>query len=193
VSHRTVGVYLSGVRHWFKQKFLREFDGCFDDPIISQARSSLHYLAVRDDSLEADKKTLPFTCDMIVFAETNYLKRGPQTLESEGFFVCLVLAFCCLMRSCEVFITAANHYLRGQDVIFGVSVNGVEKDIFPCEAWKYHLRSCRNTAITVHSAKNDWKGEGHRMFFSVNEKEAGILGFDLGGFGDVCLGPEGQT
>lgn len=179
VSHRTVGVYLSGVRHWFKQKFLREFDVCFDEPIISQARSSLHYLAVRDDSLEADKKTLPFTCDMVVYAEAIYLKRGPQTLENEGIFVCLVISFCCLMRSCEVFITAANHYLRGKDVLFGVTVNGVEKDIYPCDAWKYKLSACRNAAITVHSAKNDWKGEGHRMFFSVNEPAAGFVGFDL--------------
>lgn len=179
VSHRTVGVYLSGVRHWFKQKFLRQFDECFEEPIIAQARSSLHYLAVRDDSLEADKKTLPFTCDMVVFAGEVYLKRGPQTLENKGIYVCLVIAFCCLMRRCEIFITAANHYLRGQDIIFGVLKNGVEREIYPRDAWKYDLSDCRNGAITVHSAKNDWKGEGHRMFFSVNDPEADTLGFDL--------------
>lgn len=179
VSHRTVGVYLSGLRHWFKQKFLREFDECFDEPIIAQARSSLHYLAVRDDSLEADKKTLPFTCDMVVFAGAVYLQREPQTLESEGIHACMVIAFCCLMRRCEIFITAANHYLRGQDVMFGVFIDGIEISIYPRDAWKYKLSAVRNVTITVHSAKNDWKGEGHRMFFSVNDPEANSLGFDL--------------
>ena len=50
----------------FRQKFLRDFDECFDEPIISKARSSSQYLesTVRDDSLEADKKTLPFACDL---------------------------------------------------------------------------------------------------------------------------------
>lgn len=179
VSHRTAGVYLSGLRHWFRQKFLRDFDECFDEPIISQARSSLQYLAVRDDSLEADKKTLPFACDMIVFAGAIHLKKGPHTLANEGIYVCMVISFCCLMRRCEIFVTAANHYLRGQDVIFGVSVNGIEKDIYPRDAYKYDLSACCNSAITVHSAKNDWTGEGHRMFFTARDPEAVALGFDL--------------
>jgi len=181
VSHGTVGLYLSGVRHWFKQMFLREFDACFDESIIAQARSSLHYLAVKEDALEVEKKTLPFTCDMLVFARDVYLQRGPQSWKTRGIFVCLVVTFCCLMRSCEIFITAANHYLRGQDVVYGVMVNGVEKSIYPKDAWRYPLAAVRNVSITVHSAKNDWKGEGmgHSMFFSLNDPDTGAYGFDL--------------
>lgn len=179
VAHGTAGVYLSGVRHWFKQMFLREFDACFDEPIIAQARSSLQYLAVKDDALEVEKKTLPFTCDMVVFARDVYLQREPQSWKTRGIFVCLVVTFCCLMRSCEIFITAANHYLRGQDVVYGVLVNGRERSIYPKDAWRYDITSVRNVSITVHSAKNDWKGEGHRMFFSLNDPETGSHGFDL--------------
>ena len=179
VAHKTVGLYMSGLRHWFKQMFLREYDECFIEPIIAQARSSLHYLAVEAGALEVEEKTLPFTCDMLVFAGNNFLKRGPQTWQSRGIFVCLVVAFCCLMRSCEIFITASNHYLRGQDVVYGVLVDGAEKNIYPRDAWKYDLSAVQNVSITVHSAKNDWQGEGHRMFFSLNDPETGAYGFDL--------------
>jgi len=178
VAHNTVGVYLSGVRHWFKQMFTK-YDQCFEDPIICQARSSLHYLAVTNKELAADKKTLPFTCDMVVYASEVFLKKGPQSMRNAGIFVALVIAFCCLMRSCEIFITASNHYLRGQDVVYGVMIGGVETKIFPRDAWKYELSACRNVTITVHSAKNDWEGEEHRMFFSVNDLDAGSYGFDL--------------
>ena len=179
VSHSTVGVYISGVRHWFKQMFLREHDACFEEPILSQARSSLEYLAVKDNSLVAEKRTLPFTCDMVVYTGEVYLKRGSQTWQKRSIYVCMVVVFCCLMRSCEIFITAANHYLRGQDVEYGVMVHGIERKIFPRDAWKYDISAVRNVTITVHSAKNDWKGEGHRMFFSINDSEITSYGFDL--------------
>jgi hypothetical protein len=179
VSHSTVGLYISGVRHWFKQMFLREHDACFEEPILSQARSALQYLAVKDDSLAAEKRTLPFTCDMIVYTGSVYLKRGSQDWKSRAIHVCLVVVFCCLMRSCEIFITAANHYLRGQDVEYGLWIDGIEIKIFPRDAWKYNLSAVRNVTITVHSAKNDWEGEGHRMFFSVNDPECLSYGFDL--------------
>lgn len=179
VSHRTVGVYMAGLRHWFKQMFLSDFDQCFDEPIIAQARSSLHYLAVESGALDVEGKTLPFTCDMLIFARDVYLKRMPPSWLSEAIFVCLVVTFCCLMRSCEIFITGSNHYLRGMDVVYGVSVHGKERNIYPRDAYKYHLSQVLNVAITVHSAKNDWKGEGHRMFFTINDPEIGSYGFCL--------------
>ena len=58
-------------------------------------------------------------------------------------------------------------------------VNGFEIKIFPKDAWKYDISAVRNVTITVHSAKNDWKGEGHRMFFSINDPEITSYGFDL--------------
>ena len=179
VKHNTVGVYLSGIRHWFKQKFLQQHDQYFDEPIISQARSSLQYLAVKNDSLASDSKTLPFTCDMIVFTRDVFLKRRTQNWHSFGLFICILITFCCLMRQSEILITAANHYLRGQDVVFGVLFQGSEIKVHPKDAWKYDLTSCINVAITVHKAKNDWKGEGHRMFFSKLDSSSFVFGFDL--------------
>lgn len=178
VKHTTVGVYLSGMRHWFKQMFLTKFDEHFDEPIVLQARSSLHYLEVKNEALAAaDSRTLPFTCDMIIYTRDVFLKKRPQTWNSWGIFMCILITFCCLMRHCEILPTAANHYLRGQDVVFGVLSQGVELQISSKDAWKY--LTVLSVSITVHSAKNDWQGEGHRMHFSTGDAEANILGFDL--------------
>jgi len=83
------------------------------------------------------------------------------------------------MRASELLITAEKHYLRGQDVTFGVLVNGVEIRIYPAEAWMYNLSQLLNVCITIHSAKNDWEGEGHRLFFSRLGITDSTLGFEI--------------
>ena len=69
--------------------------------------------------------------------------------------------------------------MRGQDVVFGVlSAQGIEQSIYPKDAHKFPVESLQSVAITVHSAKNDRHGEGHRMFFRPHENSL-TFGFDL--------------
>lgn len=176
LSHKTVGTYLSGIRHYFGQKFRSvEF---FDEPIISQTRSSLAYLHAQNDSLASEKKTLPFTCDMIVYGKDVFFKGFASTWLRRGIIVGMIIAFCCLLRRSELLITEANHFLRGQDVVFDVMHNGKQISIYPRAAYLYLRTTVVGVSITVHSAKNDWEGEGHRMYFTRHDETA-AYGFDL--------------
>jgi len=168
LMHSTIGTYLSGIRHFFDQA--HKSTTFFDAPIISQTRSSLQYLWAQKNSL-AETQTLPITCDMFVYARDVYFKNMPSSWENRGILVGMIIAFCCLFRMSELLITSANHYLRGQDVVFEVASGpSTIKSIHPSKAYLYLLQDVRSVAITVHSAKNDWQGEGHRMYFrTVND------------------------
>ena len=76
-------------------------------------------------------------------------------------------------------ITEANHYLRGRDVVFELStVRGTELLVRPRDAYLYNVKNLVSVAIAVHSAKNDWQGEGHRMYFKANDTALDYV-FDL--------------
>lgn len=176
LSHITVGTYLSGVRYFFSQAH-KNID-CFEEPIIAQTRSSLAYLSAQEHSL-SEKKTLPVTCDMIVWARDVYFPSLPQTWYNDAIITGMIIAFCCLFRQSELLISAANHYLRGRDVVFGVAtIDSPEQLISPREAHLYPFESVVSVSITAHSGKTDWEGEGHRLYFTVNDTLNGY-GFDL--------------
>ena len=178
IMHSTVGNYLSGVCYFFKEGnySIKEFS----DPVVLQARTSLQYLYVQKECLLNEKKRLPVTCDMIVHARTaHFPKCYKSNWQHWSFIVGLVVAFVCMMRASELLITAENHYLRGQDVTFGLLISGEEIRIFPEDAWRYSLTGLTNMALTVHSAKNDWEGGGHRLFFERSETNSSAFGFEV--------------
>lgn len=177
LMHSTVGNYISGVRFFFKEG-LHNIE-VFEEPAVSQARTALQYLYVQKDCLVNEKKRLPMTCDMICYGKDVHFSRYKSHWKTWAFVVGMVIAFVCLMRASELLITAEKHYLRGQDVTFGVLVNGVEIRIYPVEAWKYSLNQLLNVCITIHSAKNDWEGEGHRLFFSRLGISDSAFGFEI--------------
>lgn len=51
--------------------------------------------------------------------------------------------------------------------------------VYPKDAWKYDLTQLLNVCITIHSAKNDWEGEGHRLFFSKLGVSDSEFGFEI--------------
>lgn len=177
LMHSTVGNYISGVRFFFKEG--RYNDDVFVDPAVSQARTALQYLYVQKDCLVNEKKRLPMTCDMVCYAKDTHFRKYKSNWKSWAFVVGMVIAFVCLMRASELLITAENHYLRGQDVTFGVMHQGVEIRIYPAEAWQYSTHQLLNVSITIHSAKNDWEGEGHRLFFSRLGPTDSTFGFEI--------------
>jgi len=174
LMHSTVGNYISGVRYFFREG--RYNIAVFDEPAVSQARTALQYLYVQRDCLVNEKKRLPMTCEMVCYGKDVHFSRYKSNWKTWAFVVGTVIAFLCLMRASELLITAERHYLRGQDVTFGVMVNGSEIRIYPSEAWSYSIHQLLNVCITIHSAKNDWEGEGHRLFFS----RLGIADSDFG-------------
>jgi hypothetical protein len=135
-------------------------------------------MAVQKDCLKNEKKRLPMTCEMVCYGIEVHFSRYKSNWKSWAFVVGMVISFLCLMRASELLITAENHYLRGQDVTFGVLVQGVEIRVYPSEAWRYSLRQLLNVCITIHSAKNDWEGEGHRLFFSILDVDS-AFGFEI--------------
>jgi hypothetical protein len=176
LMHSTVGNYISGVRFFFKEG--RYNSDVFEEPAVSQARTALQYMAVQKDCLKNEKKRLPMTCEMVCYGIEVHFSRYKSNWKSWAFVVGMVISFLCLMRASELLITAENHYLRGQDVTFGVLVQGVEIRVYPSEAWRYSLRQLLNVCITIHSAKNDWEGEGHRLFFSILDVDS-AFGFEI--------------
>jgi len=177
LMHSTVGNYISGVRFFF-QEGLHNID-VFNEPAVSQARTALQYLYVQKDCLVNEKKRLPMTCDMICYGKDVHFSRYKSNWKTWAFVVGMVIAFVCLMRASELLITAEKHYLRGQDVTFGILVDGAELRIYPAEAWRYSLCQLLNVCITIHSAKNDWEGEGHRLFFSRLGVGDSACGFEI--------------
>ena len=178
LMHSTVGNYLSGVRFFFKEGRY-EID-VFEEPAVLQSRVALQYLYVQKDCLVNEKKRLPMTCDMVCYGKDVHFGRYKANWKHYAFVVGIVIAFVCLMRASELLITAEKHYLRGKDVTFGILVRGEEIRVYPKDAWRYNLKQLLNVCITIHSAKNDWEGEGHRLFFSkLGVSEGSEFGFEL--------------
>ena len=177
LMHSTVGNYLSGVRFFFKEG--RYKVDVFDEPAVAQSRQALQYLYVRKDCMLNEKKRLPITCDMVCYGKEVHFGEFKSAWKHWAFVVGMVIAFVCLMRASELLITAENHYLRGKDVTFGILLDDIEIRIYPGEAWKYKLEQLLNVCITIHSAKNDWEGEGHRLFFSRLEVTGTVYGFEI--------------
>jgi hypothetical protein len=168
----TMGVYLSGVRYYFKVanrdiKFLVS-------AWISSARTAMT-LQYRRDNPVAGKKALPFTCDMLVFAKSKTFNTG--SVIDAAITSCMEFAVVCMARVSEAIPGAAgvDHWLRSEDVLFGLKTGGVvpshEVGVVP---W----HRIQSVIFTIRSAKNDMEGEGHRFEY-LSQCSSAARAFDI--------------
>ena len=168
----TVNVYLSSVRYVYK---MANLDIAFlASEWVAAARTAVTLL-YRVDHPIAGRVGLPFTCDMVVHAMTKTLNR--DTPEDHVKLTAMKLALTCLLRVSEYIpgSPSADHWLRSQDVAFGMRDGSV------VPSWRVSLvvlSDVRSVIVTVRSAKNDVEGEGHRMEFPRVAVDA-MHAFDL--------------
>lgn len=159
----TVTSYLSGVKFMLQ---IANVDTRFMDEnqTLRRVKSGM-IQAYRTINPEYEKRTMPFTVDMIVHTAAHL----DQT-SVEGFMVvsAMKMAYCCLMRNSEYLWNATTkHHLQGRCVLFVHTVQGVERVVESSEAWTSGLSVDTLTEIIVDvlSAKNDADGAGHRIAF----------------------------
>ena len=170
----TVGVYMSAVRYYFK---VANLDVRFlESDWISSARTAINLLYRRDNPI-AGKKGLPFTCDMVVFAETKAFNTNSD--RDHAILTAIKLATTCLLRVSEYLPNPGklevDHWMRAEDVMFIL----VDRRFVP--AWRVHLCSwedVRSVVVTVRGGKNDPEGEGQRYQFQSIEKSS-TRAFDI--------------
>ena len=169
----TVGVYLSGVRYYFK---IANRDITFlDSAWISSARTAMT-LKYRRENPVAGKKALPFTCDMLIFARTKSFNTGSAIHQAVNG--CMAFSEVCMARVSEALPGApeVDHWLRSDDVLFslktgrGITTSYDVNDV----SWS----NVRSVVFTVRSAKNDMQGEGHRFEY-FTQATSSTRAFDI--------------
>ena len=170
----TISNYLSAIRHMFK---ISGEDVTFlISPYVMSARTGMSIL-FRSKNLIADDRTLPITVDYILFAiQFHNRKNSPQ---HRVIMVAMVLAFSCLLRSCEY---VGKYSLRGRDVMFEFQVGDSEL-VEVLSATDLKLEDCnlsrlRGVIINNSAAKNDTAGEGYRFHY-VRQQSSPNVAFDL--------------
>ena len=174
IQPSTRGTYETGWRRWYVYKMANLDIAFLASEWVAAARTAVTLL-YRVDHPIAGRVGLPFTCDMVVHAMTKTLNR--DTPEDHVKLTAMKLALTCLLRVSEYIpgSPSADHWLRSQDVAFGM------KDGSVVPSWRVSLvvlSDVRSVIVTVRSAKNDVEGEGHRMEFPRVAVDA-MHAFDL--------------
>ena len=170
----TISNYLAAVRYMFKTS--GEDVSFLVSPYVMSARTGMN-IVYRSKNLRAKDRTLPITVDFIVYALKYYDK--PATPQYRVIRVAMVLAFTCLLRSCEY---VGKYSLRGRDVMF--EFHGVNLDSLlvvsasDSDLKNQTLSNLRGVIINNSAAKNDTEGEGYRFHY-VRQKNSSEVAFDL--------------
>jgi hypothetical protein len=156
----TVSVYMSAVRYYLK---LANLDIMFlDAPWVASARTAMTLMFRRDNPI-AGRKGLPFTCDMIVHAESKTFNTNSPY--NHAINTGMKIASTCLMRVCEYLpgSPVVDHWARSQDVCFRL----LDDSVVP--SWRAAkdapIDLVVSTIVKVRGGKNDVEGEGHSMEF----------------------------
>ena len=168
----TVGVYLSGVRYYFK---VANRDITFlDSAWISSARTAMT-LKYRRDNPVAGKKALPFTCDMLVFARSKSFNTGSAV--DQAINGCMGFSEVCMARVSEAIPGApeVDHWLHSEGVEFGLKEGGVAPSY---EVEEVPWSRVQSVIFTIGSAKNDMQGEGHRFEY-FTQATSSTRAFDI--------------
>ena len=164
LTPRTVSSYVSGVKFMLQVSGIDTRDMDLD-PTFRRLKSGC-CIAYRSSHPAYNDKTMPFTVEMIMAAQT-YLDQSSV----EGYMtVCAMkIAYCCLLRKSEYILQAkTKHHLRGRTVMFVHHLpNGTEVTVTADRAFSCGLSSdtLAEIVIDVLSAKNDAMGSGHRLAF----------------------------
>jgi hypothetical protein len=171
----TVSVYLSAVRYYFR---LHNLDITFlESPWISAARTGIN-LIYRATHPIAERKALPFVCEMIMHAEsvTFNTESDHDLVIVTAFKIASVL----MMRVSEYLPGAkgVEHWLRSDDVAFRLWDNRI---IPSWRAYLHEWKEVQSVLFHVRGAKNDVVGEGHRFDFpavAANAERAYDIAYD---------------
>jgi hypothetical protein len=173
----TVFNYVSGVRHQFKST--HKDLAPFSDSVVQSVKKAIS-ISFMKYHLASDTSTLPWTTDLIVFADKTYLDLSKW--QDRAFSICTKLAFTCLARRSEVLVTADAHYIKACDVVFMItfpSGNSVWVVSSLAHKYKAHRQYVTKAAFTFASAKNDQDGSGHRYSFDRLFTTDPDVAFDL--------------
>lgn len=154
----TVSVYMSGVRHYFR---LADLDLTFlESTWVVMARTAIT-LIFRKNNPIADRKGLPFTCDMIMHAQRKTF--NIDTPMNNCILLAMKMVCTALMRVSEYLPGSPGvaHWMRSEDVLFRFKDGTVQP------SWNVSGRreDLVSASLNVRSAKNDMEGEGHRLEF----------------------------
>ena len=164
----TIATYMSGVRFMLKQ--LRVDTTFIDASEIIRASKTGMEVVYRLTHPEVEEKTLPFTLDMIVYAE-RHVFNAPTVLH-KCIIVAMKMAYTALMRSSEYINNgkANPHHARAEHVqcVFS-SLNdlGVSERIH-VPSYDAHLHPEDNflgILLDIASAKNDISGAGNQFWW----------------------------
>lgn len=153
----TISTYVTGVRDSFRR------DGrpfvCFSDYRIKQMRMSLQIEWRETHEAKIHSATLPFTLDMMSTFD-RLTTRG--NMEEEAQLCCAQMQISNVLRCSECVPTAADHFVRGQDVKFIMQrPDESTLRIHPIDACKYNIDGLSSVEITVRSMKNDQDSLGY--------------------------------
>ena len=171
----TISIYLSSVRFFLKTSGI---DVSFlNSPGVSGARTGMCVL-YRGNNPVAGERTLPITVDFILFAIGLFGQfSAPQNYV---LVVAMVLAFTCLLRSCEY---VGKYKLLGQDVTFEFLPPASGQIVFVSASDYRTLSSMARSSlcgVVIHNAaaKNDPSGEGYRFHYA-RQRFSGRAAFDI--------------
>jgi hypothetical protein len=181
----TIATYMSGVRFMLKQ--LR-IDTTFIDSseIIRSTKTGMEVI-YRLTHPEAAGKTLPFTMDMIVYAEKHIF--NAPTVHDKCIIVAMKMAYTALMRSSEYINNGKPnpHHARAEHVVCVFSYDdefGATQRI-NVPSYEAHLHSEEKflgILLDVASAKNDIAGAGNQFWWerrSQDEPPSANRPFDI--------------
>ena len=162
VRPTTISIYLSAVRYFLRTSGI---DVSFlNSPSVAGARTWMCVL-FRGANPIANDRTLPVTVDFLLVAFRVFGHVGSPHLHV--LVVAMVLAFTCLLRSCEY---VGKYRLLGQDVTFEF-LSPKDGGVVFASASEVNLglRSRPNLCgVVIHNAaaKNDPSGEGYRFHYA---------------------------
>jgi len=156
----TVSSYTSAVRDGFRSQCVDY--SFFDHIVLKQVRQSLRLAWVlKDERTSNFTHRLPMTIEMLVTMRTNTV--SSYDLKDRASYVACTMATTMILRSSNVVMTTANHFIRAKDVKFGF-YNPTNKSSFECsadEAWKHSVSLLVGVSVYIRSAKKDIFGEGY--------------------------------
>ena len=159
--------YLAGVAFFLK---LSNHDHSFlQAPAVQMSRAGMKRLQVTSETVAYD--TWPFTLDMILHYQ-QFSLRANATFAEFGIFVCMLLAFSCLLRRSEYIPTDAQHFIRACDVTFRLSDDSIVESQ---DANYINCVSITEIVVLIPSSKRDQDRKGYRFVFARDSPSSSNL------------------
>jgi len=134
----------------------------FQHSMLRDKRSEMFIMLRASNELESCSRRLPFTLQMLATLQT--LLCDPVALNHRGVVIAVMMGLVFLLRASEVLYTAADHFIRTNDVQFEFTdpLSKVVNMFSAFEANSMSSSSLTGVIVHIRSAKNDQKGSGNQ-------------------------------